>query len=74
MAVAGVQKALGHASSQTTLAVYTHFWPGQEDTTRKAAESRGEFLRDFSGISNGDPASDSGVDGGSAGGFMQVVS
>lgn len=74
VAVAGVQKALGHASSQTTLAVYTHFWPGQEDTTRKAAESRGEFLRDFSGIGDGDPASNNGGDDGSAGGFMQVVS
>ena len=42
--------------------------------TRAAAESRGEFLRDFSGIDNGDPASDSGGDDGSAGGFMQVVS
>lgn len=36
--VPGVQVALGHASSATTLNVYTHLWPGSEDVTRRAAE------------------------------------
>ena len=72
--VVAVQQALGHASPQMTLSTYTHFWPGQSDLTRAAAESRGGFLRDFSGIGDGDPASNDGVADGSAGGFMQVVS
>lgn len=35
--VVTVQRALGHASAQTTLRTYSHLWPTAEDKTRAAA-------------------------------------
>jgi integrase len=35
--VVTVSRALGHSSSTTTLAVYSHLWPSAEDRTRQAA-------------------------------------
>lgn len=35
--VVTVQRALGHSSATTTLAVYAHLWPSAEDKTRAAA-------------------------------------
>ena len=35
--VVTVQRALGHASAQTTLRTYSHLWPTAEDKTRGAA-------------------------------------
>jgi integrase len=35
--VVTVQRAMGHASATTTLAVYSHLWPTAEDKTRNAA-------------------------------------
>ena len=34
-----VQARLGHASSQTTLDIYGHLWPDEEDTTRLVVEA-----------------------------------
>jgi hypothetical protein len=36
--VVTVQRALGHASANTTLATYSHLWPDADDRTRTAAE------------------------------------
>jgi integrase len=36
--VKAVQKALGHASSATTLNLYVHLWPGDEDRIRLAVD------------------------------------
>lgn len=72
--VVAVQQALGHASPQMTLSTYTHFWPGQSDLTRAAAESRGGFLRDLRGIDARNPGDGHDGDGGASPGFMQVVS
>jgi integrase len=36
--VKAVQKALGHASSATTLNLYVHLWPGDEDRIRHAVD------------------------------------
>lgn len=36
--VKAVQKALGHASSATTLNLYVHLWPGDEDRIRQAVD------------------------------------
>ena len=36
--VVTVQRALGHASANTTLATYSHLWPDAGDRTRTAAE------------------------------------
>jgi integrase len=36
--VVTVQRALGHASANTTLATYSHLWPDADDRTRAAAE------------------------------------
>lgn len=36
--VVSVQRALGHASANTTLATYSHLWPAADDRTRTAAE------------------------------------
>jgi integrase len=33
-----VQRALGHASASTTLDVYGHLWPGDEDRIRAAVD------------------------------------
>jgi integrase len=33
-----VQRALGHASANTTLATYSHLWPDADDRTRTAVE------------------------------------
>jgi integrase len=35
--VVTVQRALGHASANTTLATYSHLWPDADDRTRTAA-------------------------------------
>lgn len=72
--VVAVQEALGHASPQMTLSTYAHFWPGQADMTRAAAESRGNFLRDLRGIDARSPGYGHDGDGGASPGFMQVVS
>jgi integrase len=45
-----VQHALGHASAATTLNLYAHLWPGDEDRIRQAidrafAESAEDWLR-----------------------------
>jgi integrase len=37
--VVTVQRALGHASANTTLSTYAHLWPTAEDRTRQAAEA-----------------------------------
>jgi integrase len=34
--VKAVQKALGHASAATTLDIYGHLWPGDDDRIRQA--------------------------------------
>jgi integrase len=36
--VVTVQRALGHASANTTLATYSHLWPDADDRTRTAVE------------------------------------
>lgn len=36
--VVTVQRALGHASANTTLATYGHLWPDADDRTRAAAD------------------------------------
>ena len=36
--VVTVQRALGHASANTTLSTYSHLWPDADDRTRTAAE------------------------------------
>jgi integrase len=36
--VKAVQRALGHASASTTLDVYGHLWPGDEDRIRAAVD------------------------------------
>lgn len=36
--VVTVQRALGHASANTTLATYSHLWPDADDRRRAAAE------------------------------------
>ncbi len=36
--VKAVQRALGHASASTTLDVYSHLWPGDEDHIRAAVD------------------------------------
>jgi integrase len=36
--VKAVQLALGHASAKTTLDVYAHLWPGDEDRVRQAVD------------------------------------
>lgn len=36
--VKAVQKALGHSSASTTLNVYAHLWPGDEDRIRAAVD------------------------------------
>ena len=36
--VVTVQRALGHASANTTLATYSHLWPDADDRTRAAVE------------------------------------
>ena len=51
-----VQSALGHASSATTLNVYTHLWPGSKDVTRRAAEGA---LRDVTVVRDQCGTSDS---------------
>ena len=33
-----VQRALGYASASTTLDVYGHLWPGDEDRIREAVD------------------------------------
>jgi integrase len=35
--VVTVERALGHASANTTLATYSHLWPDADDRTRAAA-------------------------------------
>ena len=35
-----VQARLGHAAPKTTLDVYGHLWPDDEDRTRRAVDSR----------------------------------
>lgn len=41
-----VQERLGHASAQTTLDLYSHLWPADEDATREAvAGALGDALR-----------------------------
>lgn len=34
-----VQRRLGHASARTTLDVYGHLWPDDEDATRAAIDA-----------------------------------
>jgi integrase len=36
--VKAVQNALGHASASTTLDLYAHIWPGDEDRIRQAVD------------------------------------
>jgi integrase len=36
--VKAVQRALGHASAATTLNLYAHMWPGDDDRIRQAVE------------------------------------
>jgi integrase len=36
--VKAVQHALGHASASTTLDLYSHLWPGDEDRIRDAVD------------------------------------
>jgi integrase len=51
--VVTVQRALGHASANTTLATYSHLWPDADDRTRTAVDrlmaaslqDRADFLR-----------------------------
>jgi integrase len=45
--VVTVQRALGHASSTTTLNTYSHLWPSAEDKTRKAASTLAADLRTY---------------------------
>ena len=37
--VKAVQHALGHASAATTLNLYSHLWPGDEDRIRHAVDA-----------------------------------
>ena len=36
--VKAVQRALGHASAATTLNLYAHMWPGDDDRIRPAVD------------------------------------
>lgn len=36
--VKAVQRALGHASAATTLNLYAHMWPGDDDRIRQAVD------------------------------------
>lgn len=36
--VKAVSAALGHASAATTLGIYSHLWPGDEDRIRDAVD------------------------------------
>jgi hypothetical protein len=36
--VKAVERAVGHASSTTTLNLYVHLWPGDEDRIRQAVD------------------------------------
>jgi integrase len=36
--VKAVQRAVGHASSTTTLNLYVHLWPGDKDRIRQAVD------------------------------------
>jgi integrase len=38
--VKAVQHALGHASAATTLNLYSHLWPGDEDRIRHAVDAQ----------------------------------
>lgn len=35
-----VQERLGHESAETTMQVYAHLWPGEDERTRKASTPR----------------------------------
>ncbi|MFD4294179.1 tyrosine-type recombinase/integrase [Rhodococcus sp. NPDC058532] len=50
-----VQERLGHSSPTTTLEVYTHLWPGEDERTRAAVDSI--LMRDERGT---DPQSEAG--------------
>jgi integrase len=36
--VKAVQHALGHASAATTLNIYSHMWPGDDEVIRQAVD------------------------------------
>ncbi len=42
-----VQERLGHESAETTMQVYAHLWPGEDERTRKAVDSA--LMRDQCG-------------------------
>jgi integrase len=42
--VKAVQMALGHASAATTLNIYAHLWPGDDEVIRRAVD-RGLVLQ-----------------------------
>lgn len=56
-----VQARLGHASARTTLDVYGHLWPDDEDATRAAIDD------ELGAALSGDDTSSGGADGGATG-------
>jgi integrase len=44
--VKAVQRALGHASASTTLDIYGHLWPGDEDRIREAVDALAQTAED----------------------------